>query len=117
MKLQKAIQSANLIAATTHARAKADAVEGRAEPTAIPPWPWVVHEERFVAAKDGSPVVNMCHPNKAIAKKIAPLLAAAPELLEALSGMLEWARRVKVANPGPEIAAALKAVAKAKGQL
>lgn len=85
----KAIQSANLHAATTHAQAKADAVEGKPKPAAIPPWPWVVHEERFVAAADGSPVVNMFHPNKEVAKVIAPLLAAAPELLEALEAMIE----------------------------
>jgi hypothetical protein len=84
MNNSKAIQSANLHAATTHAKAKADAIDGKPDPAAIPPWPWVVHEERFVAAADGSPVVNMCHPNKAVAKTIAPLLAAAPELLAAL---------------------------------
>jgi hypothetical protein len=32
----------------------------------------------------------------------ALLIAAAPELLEALKGMMEWARRVKGYNPGPE---------------
>lgn len=45
----------------------------------------------------------------------ARLIASAPELLSVLEGMLEWARRVTQKNPGPEIAAACNAVAKAKG--
>ena len=46
----------------------------------------------------------------------ARLIAAAPELLEGLKGMLEWARRVKVSNPGPEIRNAIAAIAKAEGR-
>ena len=46
----------------------------------------------------------------------AYLIAAAPELLEGLKGMLEWARRVKVSNPGPEIRNAIAAIAKAEGR-
>lgn len=121
----KAIQSANLHAATTHAQAKADAVEGKHEPAAIPPWPWVVHEERFVAAADGSPVVNMCHPNKAVAKAIAPLLAAAPEMLAALEAMLEsyaWKAQESAEKWGEDslhssVRMARAAIAKAKGSL
>jgi hypothetical protein len=45
----------------------------------------------------------------------AALIAAAPEMLEALEDMLKWARRVKQLNPGPEIVNALNAIAKAKG--
>ncbi len=44
------------------------------------------------------------------------LLAAAPELLAALEGMLEWARRVKQRNPGMEVFNACNALAKAKGE-
>jgi hypothetical protein len=43
----------------------------------------------------------------------ARLIAAAPELLEALKGMMEWARRVKGSNPGPEVFEASNAIAKA----
>ena len=43
----------------------------------------------------------------------ARLIAAAPDLLAALQGMLEWARRVEVANPGHEIVDALEAIDKA----
>jgi len=39
----------------------------------------------------------------------------APELLGALEGMLDWARRVKTINPGMEIFNAMHAIAKAKG--
>lgn len=45
----------------------------------------------------------------------AILLASAPDLLAALEGMLDWARRVRVANPGMEVARAVAAVADAKG--
>jgi len=44
-----------------------------------------------------------------------PVHDAAPELLEALMGMLEWARRVKGLNPGPEIVQAMNAIARAAG--
>lgn len=47
----------------------------------------------------------------------ARLIAAAPELLEALKGMLEWSRRVTVSNPGMEPAKALQAIAKAEGRV
>ena len=50
------------------------------------------------------------------ARANARLIAAAPELLDALKGMLEWARRVKEKNPGQEIVNALNAVARAEGQ-
>lgn len=46
----------------------------------------------------------------------ALLIAAAPDLLDALEGMMNWARRVNRPNPGPEIRNALAAIAKAKGQ-
>jgi hypothetical protein len=46
----------------------------------------------------------------------ARLIAAAPELLEALRGMLEWARRVEQRNPGLEVAHAATAIAKAEGR-
>lgn len=45
----------------------------------------------------------------------ARLIAAAPELLAALNGMMEWARRVKASNPGAEIANARTAIALATG--
>lgn len=39
---------------------------------------------------------------------------AAPELLEALKGMLQWARRVKEKNPGMEVSNACQAIASAE---
>ena len=44
------------------------------------------------------------------------LIAAAPDLLKALEGMLEWARRVKGPNPGIEVANAYTAIKKATGE-
>lgn len=46
----------------------------------------------------------------------ATIIAAAPAMYEALQGMLEWARRVKQNNPGPEVMNALKAIAQADGR-
>lgn len=46
----------------------------------------------------------------------ARLIASAPKLLEALQGMLTWARRVKELNPGPEVGQALSAIAEALGK-
>jgi hypothetical protein len=46
----------------------------------------------------------------------ARLIAAAPELLDALRGMLEWARRVEQHTPGLEVAQAVTAIAKAEGR-
>lgn len=46
----------------------------------------------------------------------ARLIAAAPELLAALEGMIEWARRVRHANPGMEVVNAINAIAKATGE-
>jgi hypothetical protein len=51
-------------------------------------------------------------PNSANAR----LIAAAPDMLEALKGMLEWARRVKESNPGPEVSTAITAIKKALGE-
>ncbi len=53
--------------------------------------------------------------NAQAAKHYGPMFAAAPELVAACEGMLEWARRVKQINPGPEIVDAMNALAKAKG--
>ena len=50
---------------------------------------------------------------RATARADARLIAAAPDLLAALQGMLEWARRVQERNPGMEIVAAHNAIAKA----
>lgn len=47
----------------------------------------------------------------------AHLIAAAPALLEACKGMLEWARRVEEKNPGMEVAQAVNAIAQAEGEL
>ncbi len=41
--------------------------------------------------------------------------ACYPELLPALEGMMAWAQRVHVSNPGPEILRACNAIAKARG--
>lgn len=45
---------------------------------------------------------------------IGQLATERAELLEALKGMLEWARRVKVLNPGKEVAEAMRIVEKAE---
>jgi len=44
----------------------------------------------------------------------AKQLVSAPDLLKALQGMLNWARRVKEKNPGMEIFNAIQAIAKTK---
>jgi hypothetical protein len=56
-----------------------------------------------------------CSPEKGFAEceANAQLIAAAPELLAALIGMREWARRVKGPNPGMEVYAAICAIEKA----
>ena len=46
----------------------------------------------------------------------ARLIAAAPDLLDALKGMMEWARRVRAANPGMEVAEAMNAIARVEGR-
>ncbi len=109
----KAIQSANVHAATTHAQAKADAVEGKTEQ----PRPTLTFDGWGINGPDDYRPRLATFENWEHGKNWGPLLAAAPELRDALAGMLEWARRVKGSNPGPEIGAALKAIAKAKGSL
>lgn len=47
--------------------------------------------------------------------KLCPLHASAPDLLEALKGILDWARRVRDINPGMEVSDALTAINKAEG--
>lgn len=44
------------------------------------------------------------------------LMLSAPELLAALKGMLEWARRVKEKNPGMEVFNAIAARDRAEGK-
>ncbi len=48
-------------------------------------------------------------------KGTAAAIVALPDLLHALQGMLNWARRVKGCNPGPEVVNACNAIAKAGG--
>lgn len=60
-----------------------------------------------------APIAYMAYNNAAIN---ARLIAAAPDLLAALKGIMEWARRVSVANPGMEVANAAAAIAKATGE-
>jgi len=45
-----------------------------------------------------------------------PLHNAASDLLKACKDMLEWARRVKVTNPGMEVSNACNAIVKAEGR-
>lgn len=85
MNNSKAIQSANIHAHLTHAQAKAGLY---GELPAHSPLSWSVHESRFVADKDGAPVVNMGNPNKLVAAANAEHIVKAvnlmPELLEAI---------------------------------
>lgn len=87
------------------------------------PGPWRIgvrqpNSDKFIYGANGGEVancdrlINFADENLANAR----LIASAPELLEALVGMLEWARRVNGPNPGPEIRNAHAAIAKATGQ-
>lgn len=87
------------------------------------PGPWIEFrdaESHDIIAPDGVHIARMEPRNGREPQKEqdadARLIAAAPELLAALAGMLEWARRVKGRNPGPEIAEAQAAIAKAEGR-
>jgi hypothetical protein len=92
--------------------------------TAHTPGPWIDdnerdHYARRVIRHNGVVVATVSEPTAGLSvdevTANGPVLAAAPEMLEALYGMLEWARRVTQANPGPEIATAIAAIAKAEG--
>jgi len=95
MNNSKAIQSAHIHAATTHAKSKADAVEVRAEPT---PGPWIVQPregpafaENIISTMDGRVIaMALCgiRGDFATAESNALLLAAAPELLAAIESCI-----------------------------
>ncbi len=79
------------------------------------PAPWRLSEENNVWSEGGIRIANVCPQSDGAEKEAnARLIAAAPELLAALEGMMEWARRVKEKNPGPEIAKACNAIAKTR---
>jgi hypothetical protein len=70
-----------------------------------------IGDRRFVVQIDA---INGGTEDEQIAN--ARLIAAAPEMLEALEGMLEWARRVKGKPPeGLEVFNAINAIARAMG--
>jgi hypothetical protein len=115
----KAIQSANLYSSTAHAKAKADAY---GELPAHSPLPWFVHDRRFVADKDGAPVVNMGNPNKLVAaanaEYIVKVVNLTPEMVEALELFLKWIDETENEMPSDEtIAKARRVLLKAKGSL
>lgn len=66
--------------------------------------------------EDGSAIAQMrdCQ----FQAQYARLFAAAPDLLEACKGMLQWARRTKLSepNPGVEVLNAINAIDKAEGR-
>lgn len=68
---------------------------------------------QVVSADDQLVAMVPNHTDDETAEERAKLLAASPELLKGLRGMLEWARRVKEKNPGMEIAEAGAAITKA----
>ena len=92
------------------------------------PGPWVVETTNTLPGECADNVHRLCYPgyrirgicaiwnNTKTSKANANLIAAAPAMYEALQGMLEWARRVKQANPGPEVLAALNAISQAEGK-
>lgn len=92
------------------------------------PGPWRVENHRFKTTTEsrwtvwsGSEAIawtNGTDDESELAQQEANarLIAAAPELLAACKNMLEWARRVKQINPGPEIVNAINAIAKAEGR-
>lgn len=70
----------------------------------------------YIVCKNTS-IAIMCTDNKKSSdacKDNARLISAAPDLLEALKGMLDWARRVKEQNPGMEVLNACTAIKKAE---
>jgi hypothetical protein len=86
------------------------------------PGPWAISgydsengTPAYISGKGGEPIASI-HRLNPDAEPNARLIAAAPDILQALEGMLNWASRVKQLNPGLEIANALNAVNKAKGQ-
>jgi hypothetical protein len=80
------------------------------------PGPWHVTEDGHIDSSFGAiaEIVGVDNPDDETLPN-ARLIAAAPDLLEALEGMLEWARRVTQANPGPEVLKAVNAIQKAQG--
>ena len=106
MKLKEAIHSANLCAATSHARAKADAVDGNGEKSQHTPGPWKYDRMFLGDSKDRRSgfVINgpendtipvricdiRCSPESpfAVSRANAQLIAASPELLSALSALV-----------------------------
>jgi hypothetical protein len=90
--------------------------------TKFTPGPWMIgfkHDEMGVIAP-GPVAIADCNYDPALSESEkqanARLIAAAPEMLEALRGMMEWARRVKEINPGMEVFSAISAIRKALGE-
>ena len=57
------------------------------------PGPWRVWQRKYVAGGDGSPVVNLGHPDNEQAEANAALIASAPDLLRHLALILEVGER------------------------
>lgn len=78
----------------------------------------VSHKPICICRKDGTGIAEILGRSingdwDAETKANADLLRSAPDLAEALQGMLKWARRVRTLNPGPEILGAITALQKA----
>lgn len=121
MKLKEAIQSANLHASTSHARAKADAVEGKTEQ----PRPTLTFDGCGINGPDEYRSRLATFTSREEGKRWGPLLAAAPEMLEALESCLgpiqdEYNRAAHAGHATRASVAFLKAkqaILKAKGSL
>ena len=90
------------------------------KPAQFTPGPWYVHSNKIaVGDRDNDRhIIADIRGMEAFGNPTpdATLIAAAPEMYEALKRMLAWARRVKQNNPGPEVMDALNAIAQAEGR-
>ena len=94
------------------------------KPAQFTPGPWYPHlakadhclSSSVWGAEPGNQIAVIGGKSLQTMNANATLIAAAPAMYEALKGMLEWARRIKQNNPGPEVMNALKAIAQAEGR-
>ena len=111
---KKAIQSANLHASTTHAQAKADAVDGKAEQ----PRPTLTFDGCGINGPDEYRTRLATFTDREQGKAWGSLLAAAPELLEALEEAATWMDDDKggdLPHTDPMMRRIYSAIAKARG--